>query len=447
MSLKLYPHQEKAVQLLEDNEGYCLFHDMGSGKTITTITDMVSRLEDGRNQRVLIVCPLSVMPSWVREIGTHTHYEAVQIRGSILRRKAILKSDAKILVINYDLLYNHLDELLAARFDYLVADESQRLISPNARWTRAALKLSAQATTMRALTGTPIRKFALDLYNQMRFVNPSILPWRSFFAFKKHFAIEVPRGNFTEIIGVRQEEKLHAMCAPFADYVTFDDAIPGMPEWVDMQLVVPMVPEQARVYKELKKELLTQVNGHTITAQNAAVEMMRLNQIAGGTLRDPEGGAHILGSNKMKELEEIVATTTGQGIIWCKFRAEIEWISETLGAPHIHGGVSGKDREQILGEFREGKHSWLVCQLQSLAEGVNELSNADVEVRWSYDWSYATFVQSRARMRRSGRTNPRPCRSIQLITEGSTDEKVIQAVTRKEGVAIGTLEAIRECLL
>jgi len=446
MSLTLYPHQQAALEKLEVNDGFCLFHDMGTGKTITTITDLVARLDSGNVTKALIICPLSVIPSWLREVDAHTSYRAVAIRGSKVKRMSIIRSDAKIMVINYDMLHAHSDELLAASFDYLVADESQRIISPKTKWTKVAMKLAAQAKVKRALTGTPIRKYALDLFNQMKFVNPDILPWRSHFAFRKAFAIEVPRGAYTEIIGVRNEEDIHKRCAPYSDYVTFDDAISGMPEWIDTQHVVPMNAEQSRVHKELKKDLLTLINGQEITAVNAAVEMGMLAQVAGGTLKDPEGGVHILGSGKMAELKEIVENTKGQIVVWCKYRAEIEWIAEELGVDYIHGGVSDSKRGDILTEFRLRNIDVVVCQIQALAEGVNDLSNADLEVRYSYDWSYVPFVQSRARMRRSGRTNPRPCRSIQLVTEGSPDERVIQAVMNKESVAVNTLEAIRDCL-
>ena len=447
MVLELYPHQSKALAYLKAEDGFALFHDMGTGKTLTTVLDLIPRLDDGRSTRALIICPLSVIPSWLKEVDTHSVYQATACRGTKLNRKLAISGDSKIVVINYDLLHSHLPELLAANFDYIVADESQRLIGSKSRWTKAALKLAAQASVRRILTGTPIRKFSLDLYNQMRFINPNILPWRSHFAFRKQFAIEVPRGGFTEIIGVRNEEDIHIRCAPFVDYVTFDDAIKGMPDWIDAQHIVPMVPEQARVYKELKRDLLTRINGSEITAQNAAVEMGRLSQVSGGTIKDPDGKtAHILGSKKMQELKDIAEATTGQIVVWAKYRAELEWIAEELGVPFIHGGVSGTARHEILTDFRLRKHRIVICQLDSLSEGVNELSNADLEVRWSYDWKYTGFVQSRARMRRSGRTNPRPCRSIQLITEGSTDEKVIAAVMMKEGVAVGTLEAIRSVL-
>jgi len=441
MGVKLYPHQEEALRAMHGQEGFALFFDMGTGKTLTAIRDMEERFSRGLATRALVLCPLSVVHAWIDEIGRFSPLSARAVRGTLKQREDALSSEAQVLVMNYDLLHKYEKQL--AGVDYIVADESQRLISPKARWTKAALRLAKSAKTRRILTGTPIRNWPIDLYNQMKFINPSILPWRSHFAFRKEFAIELNMGGFSKIIGVRNEDDIRQRCAPFVRYVTFDDAIKGMPEWVEQVRTVELNADQKRAYKELSKDLLTKIGSGLVTAQNAAIQMLRLSQIAGGTLRDVDGKDHRLGTRKLDELKDIIASGHKGIVVWCKFVEEIKWLGEELDAPVIYGAVDDKDRRRILTEFEAGKHQVLIAQVQTLAEGVNELKNADVEVRWSYDFSYVTYVQSRARMRRSGRDMTKPCLSIQLVSEGTTDMKVIEAVKRKEGVALNTLEEIR----
>jgi len=442
--IKLYKHQEDALKLLRITEGFGLFFDMGCGKTLTIIKDLEERLQDGRNTQALIVCPLSVVHSWITELGKFSSLSAVAIRGTPKQREAALNSTAQVKVINYDIVHKYEKQLASA--DYLVADESQRLISPKTRWTKALLRLSKAAKTKRVLTGTPIRNWPIDLFNQMKFINPAILPWRSHFAFRKQFAIEMNMGGFSKIIGVRDEEDIRARCAPFVRYVAFDDAITGMPEWVDQVRTVEMNPDQKRAYKELSKDLVTQVDMGMVTAQNAAIQMLRLSQIAGGTLLDEEGKPHRLGSKKLDELRDVIAAGHKGIVVWCKFTEEIKWIGHEIGAEVIYGAVPDDERRRILKDFEDGRINILIAQVQTLAEGVNELKNADCEVRWSYDFSYVTYVQSRARLRRSGRDKTKPCLSIQLVTEDTTDTKVIAAVKRKEGVAVNTLEEIRRLI-
>jgi len=444
MEMKLREHQKKALARMSDKRGFALYHDTGTGKTFTTLKDYLYWYGKGEVNRALIICPISAMQSWVHHFEEYSPFSPVVIRGSKARRSALIAGDAVVKIINYDLIASHKEELRQAGFDYLVADESQRLISPKTKWTKAALMLSAIAKVRRVLTGTPIRKWEIDLFNQMRFIDPAILPYRSHFAFRKRFAIEQNMGGFSKIIGVRNVDEIRARCAPYCDYVSFDDVV-DMPLWVDEQLYVPMVPEQARVYRELKRQLLTQVNGGLITAQNAAIELLKLSQVAGGTVKDADGCVHRLGTKKMDELKDIVDRTKGSIVVWCRFVEEIRWIQEVFNCPAIHGGVPASDRESILSDFAKGKTRMLVCQIQAVAEGVNELCNAHMEVRWSYDWSYVSWVQSRARLRRMGRKQ-KSCLSIQLVTENSTDTRVINSVLKKQDVALGTLEAIRELL-
>jgi len=440
----LYAHQAAALERMDSHSGFAMFHDMGTGKTLTVLRDMQRAFEKGRATKALVVCPLSVIPSWLDQVEKFTPYTATAIRGTAAKRRRSLLGSGRITVINYDLLWGHLDDLMACGFDYLVADESHRLISPKTKWTRAMLKLSRQAAMRRALTGTPIRKWPIDLYNQMRFIDPTILPWRSHFAFRKTFAIEQNMGGFSKIIGVRNADEIERLCAPYCDYVAFDDAI-DMPMWIDEQRTVPMLPEQRRVYVELSKQLLTEINGGLVTAQNAAVELLRLSQISGGSIKDEQGATHWLGSKKIDEVRDILRAG-GTTVIWCRFIAEILKLKAELNCPGIYGGTPASERAEILTGFKNGEHPVIVCQVQTLSEGVNELCNADREIRWSYDWSYTTFVQSRARMRRSGRDKQRPCVSIQLITENSTDARIVKAVLHKKEVATNTLEAIRELL-
>jgi len=444
MSIQLYAHQAEALKAMRNQDGFALFFDMGTGKTLTTIRDMEAHFTASEVARALVLCPLSVVHAWQAELEKFSALSVRVVRGTVKQRNEALASTAQVLVMNYDILHKYVDQL--KNVDYIVADESQRLISPKARWTKAALKLSKLAKVRRVLTGTPIRNWPIDLYNQMRFINPAILPWRSHFAFKKQFAIEMNMGGFSKIIGMRDEDDIYARCAPFVRYVSFDDAIKGMPEWVDQIRTVEMTADQKRMYKELSKDMLTSVDMGMVTAQNAAIQVLRLSQIAGGTIMDEDGKPHRLGSKKLDELKDIIASGHKRIVVWCKFVEEIKWLAEELDVPCIYGAVPDDERRTILKAFEAGEHQVLIAQVQTLAEGVNELKNADCEVRWSYDFSYVTYVQSRARLRRSGRDKSKPCLSIQLVTDGTTDTKVIAAVQRKESVAIGSLQEIRRLI-
>jgi len=446
MTVVLRPYQESALKRMEGREGFALFHDTGTGKTLTTLRDMERAFDTGRATRALVVAPLSALHNWRDQMAEFTPYAPLAVRGSLRARQRIIEGDHKVLLMNYDLVPRHADALAAAGLDYLAADESHQMASPKVAWTKALLRLAKHANVRRVLSGSPIRKWELDLYNQMMFIDPNILgKWRSHFAFKKAFAIEQNMGSFSSVIGMRNVEVIRELCAPYADYLSFDNAMPHMPPWVEERRLVPMSAEQLRLYKELRRDLMASIDSGEVTAANAAIEALRLSQIAGGTLRDTEGRDHRIPNGKLEETKDIVSNHRGKGgiVVWVRFTEEARWLSEELSAPCIYGDTPEGRRTHHLKEFEAGRLPVIVCLLQTMSESVNELCNADLEIRWSYDWSYVTFKQSRARMRRGGRNPSKPCLSIQLVTENSTDLVAIDAVRRKENVSVGTLEAIR----
>ena len=63
--------------------------------------------------------------------------------------------------------------LAQARWRFLVLDEAQAIKNPNAKQTKAAKSLTAQARI--ALTGTPVENHLGDLWSLFDFINPGLL--------------------------------------------------------------------------------------------------------------------------------------------------------------------------------------------------------------------------------------------------------------------------------
>ena len=439
-------HQVRGFQLLQEHDKFGLFWEMGTRKTATTLYDIDARIDSGRSHRALIICPLPVANGWVKDARRFIKRGIEPIIGTPSQKKNAIRSVANIFVTNYDSLRRFGEDIQnIIQPDLVVLDESHNIKSPRALRTRSCLELAESATTKRVLTGTPIAQNQLDLFCQMKFLDSSILPWPSWFAFSKRFGISVPMGGFTKIVGVRDEEEIAAMVAPHVDQLTFDECF-DMPPWTDVRIECDMNGKQKQAYAEMKKELLTLIAGNNISAQNAAVQLTKLRQIAGGTLKDDNGEVHILGTPKIDELKNIMGEVRSPVVIWTTYRAETELVSRELNCPLIYGGMTHEDRTRILDEFEAGKHPALAAQIDSLSEGVNELVAAHIEVRYSYSFKFIAWVQSRARLRRSGQQTDVPCRSIQLVTTGSTEEKCMAAVDAKSDVATKTLGQIRELL-
>lgn len=77
----------------------------------------------------------------------------------------------------------------------VIIDESTRIKNPNAAQTKACMKLGANAVVRRIATGTPITNSPFDCYSQFGFLDPAILGFDSYTAFKAHYCQMLPPDN------------------------------------------------------------------------------------------------------------------------------------------------------------------------------------------------------------------------------------------------------------
>src|SRR4051812_32908696 len=68
---ELLPVQVEALNRAEGKIGYIYGMEPGLGKTLTALTEFKKLQNRGLVQRVLVVCPNSLVGTWIDEIGKH----------------------------------------------------------------------------------------------------------------------------------------------------------------------------------------------------------------------------------------------------------------------------------------------------------------------------------------------------------------------------------------
>jgi len=98
---------------------------MGTGKTASAIWAADFLMKQGVIKKVLVLCPLSIMDSaWRNDLFTFCMHRTVDVcHGSADKRKKIIAHGAEFLIINYDGLKIVHEEVEAAGFDLIIADE------------------------------------------------------------------------------------------------------------------------------------------------------------------------------------------------------------------------------------------------------------------------------------------------------------------------------------
>jgi hypothetical protein len=218
------------------------------------------------------------------------------------------------------------------------------------------------------------------------------------------------------VVGYRELDKLHSMIQPLSTRLTKEQAGLNLPPKLYQRLVFDLEPEQRRIYDQLRKEYMVELeSGVLITAAMAMVRILRLQQVACGYLPnpdDPEGEpiAVTKGANPRLEafkdwLEDIGKQ---QLIVWCRFTRDVDLIIRELGPPRcvrFDGQVSEKDKATALDLFRSGKRQICVAKAASMGMGLT-LVNSSISFYYSNTFSLLERLQSEDRQHRPGQHNP-----------------------------------------
>jgi len=373
---KPYDHQ---LSVLKDSwaaEYYALFMEMGTGKSKVAIDTMGMLYEEGHIDAALIVAPKGVYDNWVRkEIEAH----------------------------------------LPERIERTVV-----------RWMPSSAKgyqeeeLSKKSKYRRVLTGSPITKSPMDLFSQCAFLSPKALNIPSFYAYQNRYAVVQKRTmghrSFNEITGYRRLDELNAKLDRFSNRVLKVDCL-DLPEKIYMQRLVNLTDAQNSAYVQMQKLALAKLeSGELSTTASVLTQIMRLQQICCGHLPDDDGNLHPY-THDLKAIKSELDKQYGEA------------------SSAIYFGETAQDeRQEIVNKFQDpdSELRFFIGQPRTGGYGIT-LTAANTMVYYNNSYDLEIRLQSEDRIHRIGQGAN--CTYIDLITPGTIDEKILQALRSKIDIA------------
>lgn len=437
------------------NKGFGLLFEMGCGKTLTAIAIAGAGYQMGKVERLLIVAPTSVVAVWPKELQEYAKFKYTcktllgEKKQRIKQIDDLLKfpfKALKVAVINYESTWRPeiLEKLKEFDADMVIADESQRIKTYDAAQSKAMHELGDQARYKLILSGTPVQTAAIDIWSQYRFLDKTVFG-DNFFKFRGRYAIMGGYGN-KKIVGYKDLEGLIKKEHSIAFRVTKDEAL-DLPEQTFETRKIQFNQKEKNLYERIKKDSYAELDGGGhITATTVLTRLLRLQQLAGGFLvQDDEQKPQLVSRAKLDALADIIEDyVIGSGkklVIFARFIAEVKAIMELadkvlpkeLKQVAIYGDIKKEDRGDIVKQFQEDPKTVLfIGQIDTAGTGIT-LTAADTCVYYSKNFNYATYSQSLSRIHRIGQRNC--CTYIDLEIEGTIDELISKALSRKEDMA------------
>src|SRR5260370_42247905 len=120
--------------------------DWGVGKTVEGLGDSLVEKREGRLARpCLVVCPTSVVPSWLAEAARLApELRVLSMHGTDRVQRFAEIGDADLVVTTYALLPRDADQLLPVSWHIAVLDEAQAIKNAAAKTTQQVCRLDAR---------------------------------------------------------------------------------------------------------------------------------------------------------------------------------------------------------------------------------------------------------------------------------------------------------------
>jgi SNF2 family DNA or RNA helicase len=458
---KPFAHQTKALEMSWDKKVFAYFMEMGTGKSKVLIDNIAMLYNKGLINGVLIVAPKGVYKNWFdSEIPNHMPdyidkkmvlWEATLNKTKEKELNTLFQSsfDLHILIMNVEAFSTKKGKQFAEKFlschkTLMAIDESTTIKNPEAIRTKTIIGIGRDVKYKRILTGSPVTKSPLDLFTQCYFLDPWLLDHQSYYSFKTRYAItkqiNVSGRMVHLVVGYRNLGELSDKLKPFSFRVLKDDCL-DLPPKTFMKRIVQLSPEQKKVYDQMKKMALAVLNGKMTTTATVLTQLMRLHQITCGHFKSDDGETQILKNERLDELLDVLDELEGKAVIWAHYRYDIEVIVEAIKKRYgdntvvtYYGDTTTEDRQKAIRLIQnpDSPVKFIVGTPQTGGYGIT-LTGASTMIYYSNGYDLEKRQQSEARIDRIGQE--KPMTYIDIIAEGTVDEKIVDALRKKVDIA------------
>jgi len=448
--MKLFNHQQLALNRARE-QSLALFHDCGTGKTLTALNIIKHHKARGRGP-ALVVCPLSIIETaWIEDCEKFTpDLDIVSLRTKKPEdRKKVLAEDHDIYVANYAVFKMLWSQIVLKQFQVIVVDESSKMKDPTSQIARSLLALAGISSRGRSgkkylaslpvpyryvLSGTPAPNDYGEYWSQIKFITGAggDVFNDNFYAFRNEYFHSIPLGltgqKMWKFRSNKQQDLIDKM-APVTDVVLKEDAL-DLPPQTYQTRIVELSPPERKAYDIMENDYVLQFANESVLGVNQLVVIMKLRQLTSGFCYGYLG-EHRTGTSKLKELKKVLAELGDhQVIIWGNFRPEIQALKDEFpGSSVLWGGISDKDRTEAINNFKDGKSRLLIANPQSAMHGLTFV-NCHYQIYFSLNYSYESHKQTADRIHRIGQEYE--CTYISLVARDTIDG-IIEGRVKNKG--------------
>ncbi|KIM89720.1 hypothetical protein PILCRDRAFT_812522 [Piloderma croceum F 1598] len=459
----------------------CILGDeMGLGKTLQTLSLLAYIKENtkGRQDPHLIVCPLSVLSSWLGESARWVpSFRTLRFHGQQSERER-LKNEIRLGNIQFDICITTYEAFVAEdgwfktrRWTYCVLDEGHKIKNADTNLAHRVQGIGAMYRLI--LTGTPVQNNLVELWSLLHWLYPNVFTSASERLFKDSF--DLSRGVYSlpflksaqdllATIMLRRTKATVEMSVPPREELTvFIPMTEAQRFWtyrlltrmdtLDLKQIfttkVQDTPEnqgRMEVMSYLANQLRQSESGQNSQYKKLMNLLMQLRKVCDHPylLRDamPEPyqlGEHIIASSsKLIAIDKLLADILPSGervLIFSQWTGMLDMLEDflafrSISYARLDGSTNRARRTLDIKLFQQDQSPYKVFLISTKAGGLGiNLTRASHVIMCDSDWNPQNDLQAIARAHRIGQT--KTVKVYRLICRGSVEDQMLDRIRRK----------------
>ena len=473
------------TRMYDDGCSCILADEMGLGKTLQSIA-FLATLHEMRNVKGphLVICPLSVLSSWMDElqkwcpsfkvVRLHSTDETERQR---LRKEVVMNVGSyDVAVTTYEMACNPTFNLTLSQKVYwrtMILDEGHKVKNEDTAAHSVLSRVHRQHTVL--LTGTPVQNNLHELFAILAFLHPDVFSNSS--AFDDAFDLSSNEHK----VDSKTLDAAHYLMKPFVLRRVKGEVEVSLPEKTETKIMCPLSNAQTFWYRRLlqrENQVLTaveqaemrkhsggggrdQTNDKTNDKTNTGGDttqnpgdsrklqslLMQLRKccnhpyLFAGTDVPDEGvpvEELVEASGKLAVLDRILQKLKKDGhrvVLFSQFTSMLDILQDYLslkgyGYARLDGSTNRVQRSVDIAAFNRPNSPLFAFLLSTRAGGLGvNLQTADTCILFDSDWNPQVDTQAMARVHRIGQT--KPVHVYRLVTAGTVEERMQQRAEKK----------------
>jgi len=437
VTLSLRPYQQEDLQKLLQNNCSACFNEQRTGKTPVAIAVMEARQLD----KVLIVCPASMLYPWQKAWYDWTGKQAVVCVGTPSKRARIISEwEHGPLIISYGCIKatvrsdGAINAILKKKPEGCIADEAHKFKDPSTATAISMYRMCKVIPYRLALTGTPATNKPIDIYGILHWLYPEKFNsyWQfAYDNFNVRNAYTGP-GKCHKEIGDWLPTRKIIMATLLSNFTTQrkrKEVMQWLPDKDYTDILLPPTSAQLKYINELEEYFETE----NLITQNVLDRLLRVRQICVSPALVGLKGSSPKLDWTMQYIEDYPNKPI---IIFSKFTMPLLLLKESLEKKKIKtgiilGSVSPKQRQAYVQDFQNGALNILLIQIDAGKEGLT-LDRAEAEIFIDQFPPAADIQQAEDRFVSTTQDKAdKPHQIIRLMLDKTYDKECYNLVTKR----------------